>query len=144
MSEPIVLTRTFAAEPAAVYALWTTPELFSVWFGTDAVTVPLDSLSLDVRVGGAWQAVMELPGGNSISWEGAYTELDPPSRLALTMTDEPGTDAGEPITVDFAAVEGGTEMTLTQARGDFGDEQVAAVSAGYNGFFDTMETLLAG
>lgn len=37
---------------------------------------------------------------------------------------------------------GGTEMTLTQPRRDFTDEQVAATIAGYNGFFDDMEKVL--
>lgn len=142
MSDPIVLSRTFDATPEAVYALWTSPEQFSVWFGTEAVTVPLDTLSLDVRVGGSWRAVMELPDGNAISWEGVYTEVVPPTRLAFTMTDEPGTDPGAPVTVDVAATQDGTRMTLTQARGDFSDEQVAAVTAGYGGFFDAMDALL--
>ena len=143
MSDVLTVTRTFTAPRELVYEAWTKPEHFSVWFGTDAVDVPLETISLDVRVGGAWKATMQLPDGNQINWVGEYTEVEPPERLSFTMTDEPGTPAGDPIVVTFADVDGGTEMTLTQPVGDFGQEQIDATIMGYNGFFDSMEKLLA-
>lgn len=143
MSNDVVVTRTFNAPRELVYEAWTKPEHFSVWFGTDAVDVPLDTLSLDVRVGGVWNAVMQLPDGNQIHWVGEYTEVDPPERLSFTMTDDPANPSDVPIVVVFAEVPGGTEMTLTQLRGDFTQEQVEATIMGYNGFFDSMEKVLA-
>ena len=142
MSDTITVTRTFAATRERVFAAWTTPEQFSAWFGTAAVNVPLETLSLDVRVGGQWSAVMHLPSGDTIDWVGEYVVVDEPARLVLTMTDEPGADAGAPITVDFAEVDGGTQMTLVQPAGDFSAEQQAATAAGYAGFFDVMEQLV--
>jgi uncharacterized protein YndB with AHSA1/START domain len=142
MTDGLSITRTFAAPPELVYAAWTKPEHFSVWFGTEDVDVPLDTLSVDVRVGGKWNAVMHLPDGNTIHWVGEYTEVNPPNRLAFTMTDEPAQPAGEPITVDLAAVDGGTEMTLKQPRAGLTDEQLEQTVIGYNGFFDAMAKLL--
>ena len=143
MSDSFTVTRTFSAPRELVFEAWTKPEYFAVWFGTDAVDVPLDTVSLDVRVGGAWKATMHLPDGHQINWVGEYTEVDPPERLAFTMTDEPESPAGEPIVVVFAAVDGGTEMTLTQQSAGFDQEQIDATIAGYNGFFDSMEKVLA-
>jgi uncharacterized protein YndB with AHSA1/START domain len=143
VTEGLTITRTFAAPRELVYAAWTRPEHFSVWFGTEAVDVPLDTLSMDVRVGGRWQAVMHLPDGNTIDWAGEYTEVDPPQRLAFTMTDNPSSPAREPVTVVLAEVDGGTEMTLTQTGGNLTEEQYAQTVIGYNGFFDAMEKLLA-
>lgn len=143
MTEGLTITRTFAAPRELVWAAWTRPEHFSVWFGTEALAVPLETLSMDVRVGGAWQAVMHLPDGGTIDWHGEYTEVDPPSRLALTMSDMAGSDAYEPVTVDLVEVDGGTEMTLTQTGGHLTKEQYAQTVIGYNGFFDDMEKLLA-
>jgi uncharacterized protein YndB with AHSA1/START domain len=57
VSEPIVITRTFAASRERVFDAWTTPSDFSAWFGTAEVEVPLDTLRMDVRSGGAWSAV---------------------------------------------------------------------------------------
>ena len=63
MIDAIVITRTFDAPPELVWAAWTTPEQFAVWFGGDQVEVPLDSVSMDVRPGGTWSARMLLPDG---------------------------------------------------------------------------------
>ena len=52
MTESFTITRTLAAPPELVWDVWTKPEHFAVWFGTEAVEVPLDSVTLDVRVGG--------------------------------------------------------------------------------------------
>jgi uncharacterized protein YndB with AHSA1/START domain len=143
MTDGLTITRTFAASRELVYAAWTQPEHFSVWFGTEAVDVPLETVSMDVRVGGDWTAVMHLPGGDTIHWRGEYTEVDPPERLAFTMTDDPSRDAREPVTVVLVEVDGGTEMTLTQTGGNLTQDQYAHTVIGYNGFFDAMEKLLA-
>ena len=144
MSEPIVITRTFAASRERVFDAWITPADFASWFGTAAVDVPLDTLRMDVRVGGAWSAVMRLPDGNAIDWAGEYVELDRPSRIAMTMTDRPDQPAGEPLTVDLEEVAGGaTRMTMTQRAGEFSDEQRAMTIQGWSAFFDVMEGLVA-
>ncbi|KFF60347.1 hypothetical protein JF66_05260 [Cryobacterium sp. MLB-32] len=143
MPAGIAITRRFATSPERAYALWTDPEQFSVWFGTEAVRVPLDTLSMDVRVGGSWNAVMHLPNGSTIQWTGDYTEVDPPVRLAFTMTDDPANPAREPVAVDITAVDGGADMTLTQTGGNLSEEQYAQTAIGYNAFFDAMENVLA-
>ena len=143
MFDGLTITRTFAAPRELVYEAWTRPEYFSVWFGTEAVDVPLDTVSMDVRVGGVWKAVMRLPDGNSIHWHGEYVEVDPPKRLAFTMNDDPTADSRAPVTVVLDEVAGGTQMTLTQPREGLTDEQLAQTVTGYNGFFDDMEKLLA-
>ncbi|WP_299168226.1 SRPBCC domain-containing protein [uncultured Arthrobacter sp.] len=143
MSNQITVTRTFAAPRERVFAAWTDPKDFSVWFGSSQVNVPLDSLVLDVRPGGNWSAVMELPDGGTINWEGRYTEVTPPERLALTITDQPGTDPGAPITVTFTELEGSTQMTLVQEALDFSEDQREQTAVGYQSFFDDMEALVA-
>ncbi|TXN29182.1 SRPBCC family protein [Lacisediminihabitans profunda] len=143
MTDGITITRTFAAPRDLVYSMWTLPEHFAVWFGTDAVEIPLDSVAMNVTVGGEWRATMNLPDGNSINWVGEYVEVEPPSRLAFTMTDNPSNPAREPVTVTLVEVDGGTEMTLTQNGGNLTEEQYAQTIVGYNAFFDVMERLLA-
>lgn len=142
MSNQITVTRTFAAPRERVFAAWTDPADFAVWFGSSQVTVPRDSVVLDVRPGGSWQAVMELPDGNTINWEGRYTEVTPPERLGLTITDQPGTEPGAPISVTFAEVDGGTQMTLVQDAPEFTEDQREQTAAGYQAFFDDMEALV--
>ena len=144
MTEYFTVTRTLAAPREIVFDALTKPEHFAVWFGTAEVEVPQDTLSMDVRPGGAFRAVMHLPDGNLIHWAGTYIEVDPPARVAMTLTDQPGDDAGLPVIFDLEAVDGGTQLTVRQDRSDFSDEQVAATIAGYNAFIDDLEKIVAG
>ena len=142
MTEYFTITRTLRAPRELVFEAITKPEHFAVWFGTAAVTVPQESLTMDVRPGGAFRAVMELPDGNRIDWAGEYKVVEPPSHLSMTLTDQPGDDAGLPVLFDLVEVDGGTELTISQDRSDFSDEQVAATIAGYNAFVDDNEDVL--
>ena len=143
MADYFTITRTLRAPRELVFEAITKPEHFAVWFGTAAVEVPQDTLTMDVRPGGAFRAVMHLPDGNKINWAGSYVAVEPPSHLAMTLTDQPGDDVGLPVLFDLEEVDGGTELTIRQDRSDFSDEQVAATIAGYNGFIDDIENELA-
>jgi uncharacterized protein YndB with AHSA1/START domain len=144
MADYFSVTRTISAPRELVFEALTKPEHFAVWFGTAEVDVPQDTLSMDVRPGGAFRAVMHLPDGNLIHWAGTYVEVHPPSHVAMTLTDQPGDDAGLPVVFDLKTVDGGTELTVRQDRADFSDEQVAATIAGYNAFIDDIEKVVAG
>jgi uncharacterized protein YndB with AHSA1/START domain len=142
MTDAIVITRVFAAPPELVWAAWTTPEQFAVWFGGDQADVPLDSVSMDVRSGGTWSARMRLPDGGVMDWTGEYVEVEPPAHLALTMTDDASRPAREPIDVRLEETAGGTRMTMSQSGEHLVPEQIEATRAGWNGFFDVLERIL--
>ena len=141
MSNPVSITRTFRATLEQVFDAWTTPATFVVWFGTAAILV--DDVEMDVRVGGGWKATMHLPDGSLKYWVGEFTEVNRPTRLALTLTDEPDEPTRAPVTVDIVAVDSGAEVTMVQGAEGFDDAAKAAVRAGYTAFFDDMEKLLA-
>jgi uncharacterized protein YndB with AHSA1/START domain len=138
----LTITRTFAAPPQAVFEAWTDPEKFAVWFGTDGVEVPAETLSMDVRAGGSWKAVMKLPDDTSIHWVGEYIEVEAPTHLVMTITDNPALDERGVITVDLAEVAGGTEMVMSQQSPGFDEGQLEQTVIGYNAFFDVMESLV--
>jgi len=142
MTAPIVITRTFHASPEAIFDAWTLPERFARWFGTEAVEVPIESVAMDATVGGGWKADMHLPDGHIIHWIGEYTEVQRPTRLCFTITDQPDDPAGAPVTVDIRPINGISEMTLTQPAGDFTEAQAAQTVIGYNGFFDSLKVVL--
>ncbi len=143
MTEYFTITRTLQAPRELVFEALTKPEHLAVWFGTAAVEVPQETLVMDVRPGGEFRAVMLLPDGGRIDWAGEYRAVEPPSHLAMTLTDRPAEDAGLPVLFDLTEVDGGTELTISQHRADFSDEQVAATIAGYNAFIDDIEDVLA-
>lgn len=136
------ITRTFAAPPEAVFDAWVTPESFAAWWGGSEIQVPLNSLSMDVRPGGAWKATMILGNGiPDFHWHGEYLEVDRPHKLVMTMTDEPG-DAREILTVLLTAVDGGTQMVFSQTGGRLTPEQYEGTTRGWQTAFDTLEATL--
>src|SRR3954462_13994940 len=71
MAEPaspeagITITRVFDAPRERVWKEWTEPERFADWYGGSDGEVPVSTVSMDVREGGAWRATM-LYGGRKI------------------------------------------------------------------------------
>jgi len=140
----LVITRVFRVPRELVWRVWTRPEDFAAWFGTDAVDVPPATVSLDVRTGGAWSAEMRLPEGDTVRWFGEYTQVEPPERLVFTMNDDAAQPPyPEPVVVELKEANGRTRMTLTQPQGDFSDDQMEQMETSYRAFFDAMEKVLA-
>ncbi|HEY4270050.1 MAG TPA: SRPBCC domain-containing protein [Galbitalea sp.] len=138
--EGLTITRTFAAPRELVFEAWTKPEHFAAWWGGKTVEVPADTVAMDVRPGGSWKATMVLPdGGHRIDWVGEYVEVDPPSRLVLTLSD--GAPERETLTVDLTEVDGGTQMVFHQGGGHLTAEQYEQTATGYQQFFDAMAEL---
>lgn len=144
--EGIAISRVFDAPREAVWGEWTTPEAFADWYGGIAAEIPLGSVEMDVRPGGRWKATMFAgPERREIRWEGTYLEVDEPDRLAFTVTDRPGEEAHEVVTVVLVELgDGRTEMRMTQTGGGLSPEGYEAAKRGWGGFFDRMGARLAG
>ena len=142
-AEGISITRIFDAPREVVFKAWTTPASFANWFGGQDADIPLDSCSIDARVGGSWKATMVLPDGATIDWNGEFTEVVFPERLVLTMRDRPGPDF-EPLTVEFREVDGKTEMKFHQFGSNMDAAGYEQAGAGWMTFFDTMENAFTG
>src|SRR4051794_9439979 len=82
------ITRVYDAPRDRVWREWTEPERFADWFGGPEAEVPLDTVAMDVRPGGAWRATM-YHGGHEIRWEGEDVEGEPPERLPAPINDQP-------------------------------------------------------
>jgi uncharacterized protein YndB with AHSA1/START domain len=142
----ISITRVFDAPRERVWEEWTEPERFADWFGGTQSEVPLSSVSMDVRPGGSWRLTMFAePGRREIQWEGEYREVAPPERLVFTVTDEPGEDARELVTVVLTDLgDGRTEMHFQQRGGGLSAEEYERAAQGWSSFFDRIAERLAG
>jgi uncharacterized protein YndB with AHSA1/START domain len=140
----ISVTRVFDAPRERVWREWTEPEYFADWFGGAQSEVPLSSVSMDVRPGGAWTATMFAePGRREIQWTGEYLEVTPPERLVLTFSDQPAEDAYELVTVVLTDLgDGRTEMHFQQ-RGSLPPETYERAAQGWGTFFDRIAERLA-
>jgi len=138
------ITRTFAAPRELVWKEWTEPERFADWYGGE-LEVPIASVSMDVRPGGSLRLTMLTgPDANDIHWKGEYIEVQEPERLVFTISDQPGEERYEEITVVLTDLgDGGTEMLLQQ-RGYMTPEQYERAGQGWTGFLDRLAERLAG
>jgi uncharacterized protein YndB with AHSA1/START domain len=144
MAEPqISITRVLAAPRERVWREWTEPERFADWFGGGDTQVPLASVSMDVRKGGAWRATMLVgPGRREIRWKGEYREVVAPERLVFTLSDRPD-EVYALVTVVLTDLgDGRTEMRFSQ-RGGPPPDQWRRAKEGWSSFFDRIEARLA-
>jgi len=144
MAEPqISITRVLAAPRERVWREWTEPERFADWFGGGDTQVPLASVSMDVRKGGAWRATMVVgPGRREIRWKGEYREVVAPERLVFTLSDRPD-EVYALVTVVLTDLgDGRTEMRFSQ-RGGPPPDQWRRAKEGWSSFFDRIQARLA-
>lgn len=143
MSEPpaegITTTRVFDAPRERVWKEWPEPERFADWFGGGESEVPLSTVSMDVSPGGSWRAAMfAAPERREIQWKGEYLDVAEPERLVFTISDQPGEEAYELITVVLTDLgDGRTEMHFQQ-RGGLPAEQYRRAEQGWSTFFDRI------
>jgi uncharacterized protein YndB with AHSA1/START domain len=144
MADGITITRVFDAPRERVWKEWTQPEAFADWFGGES-EVPLSTVAMDVRPGGSWRLTMFAdPERREIQWKGEYREVVEPERLVFTVSDQPGEDAYELVTVVLTDLgDGRTEMLLEQ-RGLLPPEVYERAKEGWSTFFDRIAERLAG
>ena len=139
----ISLTRVFEAPRELVWREWTEPERFADWFGGPDCEVPLETISMDVTAGGAWRAIMFTDRGE-IHWHGEYQDVVEPERLVFTVSDQPGDERYEVVTVVLDDLGNGrTEMHFEQ-RGHLSPEQYGHAERGWGTFFARLDERLAG
>ena len=105
--------------------------------------MPLDTVSLDVKPGGAWKAQMIAEDGTEMPFGGFYREVQEPERLVLTFEEAGSSDEERQVlTLTFNDLGDKTEVTLNHA-GTLEQKDFDGLQGGYNSFFDKLEELLA-
>jgi uncharacterized protein YndB with AHSA1/START domain len=142
VAEGITITRVFDAPRERVWKEWTEPERFADWFGGTESEVPLTSVSMDVRPGGSWRLTM-LAARGEIHWKGEYREVVEPERLVFTVSDQPGDEFYELVSVVLTDLgEDRTEMHFQQ-QGRMSAEEYERAGQGWSTFFDRIDARLA-
>jgi uncharacterized protein YndB with AHSA1/START domain len=143
MAEGFVTTRVFDAARERVWREWTEPARFADWFGGSECEVPLSTVAMDVRRGGTFRATMFCgPGRHEIRWTGEYQQVAAPERLVFTITDRPGDDRYELVSVLLTDLgDGRTEMRLEQ-RGHLRPDEYERAKNGWGVFFVRLDARL--
>src|SRR3954454_22576152 len=110
------IRRVLTAVPSVVFAAFSDSSEYGLakWFGPQGFTIP--SLEFQPRVGERYRIEMQPPEGDPFHLSGAFREVDPPARLALTFVwEDPDPDDVENlVTLSFRDLGESTEVALKQ------------------------------
>jgi uncharacterized protein YndB with AHSA1/START domain len=138
--DTFTLQRTYDTPPGRVFAAWADPAAKGRWFAG-----PGAAHNLDFRVGGR-EVTRGNHDGTAMTFESEYREIVPDERIVYTST----MSADQTLwtvsltTVEFAAADGGTRLTLTE-HGAFldGHEQPVWREQGTGAWLDALGPELA-
>ena len=138
------ITHVFDAPREVVFQAWLDPDQASKWWGPEGFDAPIDSVSIEARVGGSYTLVMrQLSDGAEFPVRGEITELTEPELLVIKFEAEP--EVGIPdetfTRVELAEEEGKTRMTMTS--GGYTDEMAPNAQQGWTDQFGKLDRLLA-
>lgn len=81
-------TRVYDAPRQLVFACMTEPEHLTHFWGPVGVSTPIENITVDLHVGGAFETIMVNDAdGTEYPSRGVYTEIDPPHTLAWVEPD---------------------------------------------------------
>jgi uncharacterized protein YndB with AHSA1/START domain len=139
----LVITRTFDAPRERVWQAWTDANQMKQWSAPRGFTIPMSEG--DLRVGGAWRAMMVSPEGKELKLGGVYREIVRPERLVFTHAwDDPTGKPGPETVCSVTLVARGnkTEMTFRQT-GFASKEERDGHNDGWSQCFDRLAELLS-
>jgi uncharacterized protein YndB with AHSA1/START domain len=108
----VTYTRVFDAPRELVFACMTDPKHLTHFWGPTGVSTPLENITLDLRIGGAFDTIMVNDAtGDEYPSKGVFTVIDPPATLA--WREEGGIEASTTFT-DLG--DGRTEVVIHQTN----------------------------
>lgn len=131
--------REFKAPHTLVFRCMTEPAHLTHFWGPAGVTTPLDSIVIDLRPGGAFEADMiNSTDGSRYRMQATYVEISPPERLVWT-------EAGSGMTTTVTFVDHGptrSEVLIRQTNVPV-PAQSPEARAGFLTSLDRFTTYLA-
>jgi uncharacterized protein YndB with AHSA1/START domain len=140
--DPIIVEGMFRADATRVFKAFTAPEDVSCWFIPKAGG--LESVEIDLQVGGKWCFVVDKTQDKQIHFEGEYLVIDPPKRLEFSWRHvqefndgtREATDTSK-VAVTFTQVGKATEVRLCHEAIKSEDAR-QGVGGGWNGCFGRL------
>ncbi len=131
------LAREVPAPREAVWRALIEPDELTRWWGPSGFTTP--SIELDLRVGGGYRIAMQPPEGEPFHLSGAFTEVEPPARLAYTFIWDPPNPDDQETLATLSLEEAGDSTRLTLIQGPFATEERLALHR--DGWTESLEKL---
>lgn len=109
--DELIARRRLAVEPERVWTAFTTPASIAAFWGGSHATVPPESVTVDLRPGGAFTLDTRAPSGATRRLRFVYVSVTAPHELVF---DEPVTGIRTTVTIHPAA--DATDVTVHQRR----------------------------
>jgi uncharacterized protein YndB with AHSA1/START domain len=139
----LVISRTFKAQRALVFACWTEQEHKEHWQGApQGFTVTF--AEAEIRPGGTFKLCMRSPEGVDHWLQGTYLRVVKPELLEFThcwLKDDGSPGHETLVTITFADRNGSTELTLRQS-GFASNDSRDGHSIGWSSTLDQLTTYL--
>lgn len=140
----LTLTRTFEAPRQLVWDALTIPEQLAEWYGPNIMHTPLETITIDLRPGGAFHLTMVSDhDGTRYPSEMVFREVVPIERLAYGWASQaPGVDAG---TITITLTDQGPQTLLVQRfEGEISEQMYPLMEQGTNEQLDKLVAFVAG
>lgn len=135
----ILITREFDAPRHLVYRAYTEPDLIRRWYHANRGEI--QSIEVDLRVGGKWRYAMTANNGFEFSFHGEYREVVPDERLVSTEIYSGAPEAEAVSALTLTEKDGRTylEILVTHQSKEFRDAHVE--SGMEDGLQDALDLL---
>jgi uncharacterized protein YndB with AHSA1/START domain len=137
-AQEITISRVYDAPRELVWRAWTEPDRLASWWGPPGWRTPVESVTMEVRPGGAFSLTSISDDGTEMPVSGTYREVVEPERLVLEEPAEQNWHDGSLSTVTLTDLgDGRTELTL-QATIHTTDEMRRHAEGGMNATLDRL------
>lgn len=111
----LTFSRVHSASPERVFDCMTTPEHLVHFWGPTGTTTPVDTITVDLRPGGAFETTMVNDAdGSTYTMKAVYAEVSRPDRLVWVEADVEGGMRTEITFIDLG--DGRTEAVTHQTN----------------------------
>ena len=141
--QELTLTRTFDAPRELVWRAYTEPEQIARWWGPAGITTPLETITVELRPGGAYRLTMVDGDGNEYPADMTIRELVAPERLVVGWDAQGGLGAGE-VTIVLTELPGHRTRLESRFVGEGTPKSMQMMEQGTKEQLDKLAALLAG
>jgi uncharacterized protein YndB with AHSA1/START domain len=140
------MTRVFDAPRELVYRAFTDPDQLAAWFGPVGWSVPRDTVSVDLVVGGHQRFTMVNDSDASQTSAVSATFVEVVENELLVGTEEaviPGADGPQRFTLRLEFHDEGGKTRLELRQGPYSPEWESNAREGWGSSFTKLDALLA-